>query len=831
MKNWTKRTLAMMLALVMVLGIAACGNKNTNNAQPGDGDTTEPTPVADTYTYNTSMGASPLNWNPHAWEMSNEDTLMAYINTPFVDVSIADDGVNYTWVYEGATAITDITATFEGRDEWGITQDSGMVYQIDLNPDMKWDDGTPINADDYIYSMQQLFNPEMKNYRANSYYTGSTTAVMNGYAYYCNDKVGENILSENTPDGETAAAPADSWVKGDDGAYVDANGNPLYFAVNAPLNGWLSGETLANYVDAYGADYFDLTNWDALKALMDEDGFVPVTEETYGYMLTTIGGNPAWGEGESNLVNYTYYVSGVYEETPWEKVGLLKNGDYSLIYILENPCSEFYFLSNMTSTWLVKKDLYEAGKKTVENLVATDYCTSLETTACTGPYKLVSFETDKQLRLTKNENWYGWTDGKHEGQYQTTDIVFDIIAEHNTAMQLFNQGNLDDVELTSDDLTTYRMSDYLLKTDQTYTFRFIFASDIEALKALEDKAGDGANKRVLSYDDFRKAISLSMDRASFAAEATPGYKPAYYLLNYLYYYDIENNSESQYRNTEAGMEAVLNLYGIEYGEGKTYATAEDAYAAVTGYDLEAARALFQSVYEQAIADGNYTDGQAININCMASAASSLTSDDTRQQDLLNEMVGAATVGTGFEGKITFTFQSGSSTRYDDVAAGKIEMIRGAWGGAAFYPFSTIRVYCEPDYMGGLALIHESCGWDPGAEKWTINTDFDGDGTAEEKTDTLQNWAKSINGGGEYSDNPDLCLVILSNLETAILSSYQCIPWATETLCTLNSQQIAYATTDYNIMYGYGGIRLMTYNYTDAEWTEYVASQGGTLNYE
>ena len=27
------------------------------------------------------------------------------------------------------------------------------------------------------------------------------------------------------------------------------------------------------------------------------------------------------------------------------------------------------------------------------------------------------------------------------------------------------------------------------------------------------------------------------------------------------------------------------------------------------------------------------------------------------------------------------------------------------------------------------------------------------------------------------------------------------------------------------------LRLMTYNYTDAEWDEYVAEEGGTLSYE
>ena len=809
-----KKLTAMLLACVMVLGLAACGDNGDSNTE-----------VTETYTYNSYMEASPLNWNPHAWEMNNEDTLMSYINMGFVDISIAEDGVNYEWVYEMATNIEDVTTTWEHADEWGVTYDYGQVYKIELNPDAKWDDGTPIKAADYVYSMQQLLSSEMKNYRANSYYSGSVLAVMGGYGYYNNDKVGQPIFSENLQADDSFGAEFELV----DGKYVDANGNDVYLAVDAALNNWLGGNSLAAYVGAY-PDYFNLENWDALAAQVDENGLVPATEENWN-MLASVISTAAWNEDETCVPYYTYYISGTYEETKWEEVGLVADGDYTLYYILETPSTEFYFLANMTSTWLVKEDLYEAGKSTVEGLVATDYCTSQETTACTGPYKLVSFEADKQMRLTKNENWYGWTDGKHEGQFQTTDIVFDIVAEHATQLQLFQQGNLDGVSLTSDDMDTYRMSDYLLKTDSTYTFRYIFATDLDALIALEQEAGDGANKRVLYYDDFRKAISLAMDRADFAAQATPAYKPAYYLLNYLYYYDIENDANSQYRNTTEGMEAVLNLYGIEYGEGKTYATVEEAYNAVTGYDVEAARALFQAVYEQAVADGNYTDGQAINITCMCSASSALTADDTRQQDLLNEYMAEATKGTGFEGKITFTFKCGSTSRYEDVALGRVEMIRGAWGGAAFYPFSTIRVYCEPDYMGGVTAIHESCGWDPTTETLSVTADFDGDGTEETLTDTFQNWGKSINGGGAYDGNAEVSMKILSALETGILGAYQCIPWSTETACDLYSQQIHYATLNYNIMYGYGGIRLMTYNYSDQAWAEYVSSQGGTLNYE
>ena len=143
-------------------------------------------------------------------------------------------------------------------------------------------------------------------------------------------------------------------------------------------------------------------------------------------------------------------------------------------------------------------------------------------------------------------------------------------------------------------------------------------------------------------------------------------------------------------------------------------------------------------------------------------------------------------------------------------------------------------------MGGLEMIHESCGWNPSVETLELTVDVDGDGTAETVERTLQDWAKLINGGIQDADgntieaailDPDTQLTIFAALENAVLGSYQCIPFAAETACQLYSQQIKYFTLNYNIMYGYGGIRLMTYNYDDAAWDAYVASQGGTLSYE
>lgn len=811
--NKMTKILALVMAMLMVLPVlAACkkdgGETDKPTAEPGK-ETQVPSSNAE-YTYNLTMGASPATWNPHTWETNADSEIMSYLEMPFVDTTIADDGVNFKWVYEMATSVEDVTATYEDREKWLVAGEDGslptanVIYKIELNPNAKWQDGTPINADTYIYSMQQCISPEMKNYRANSYTEGSS-AIKNAKAYFNNDKAGKpNYI---------------------DAAGQDVEGKDLIVSVDAACV--FFGGALKDYSADY-ADYFkDADGNDLYKVIEDyvkangTDGYAVVDEATLN-AIKTVAEN--FGQPQ-NYLEFLFIQDGLVEEMPWENVGLIKGGDYTIYYVLENAETEFYFLTSLTSNWIVYEDLYEAGKETINDLVSTDYGTEIANYQAFGPYKLTSFEKDKQFVLERNENWYGWTDGNHEGQYQTTKVVYDIVSDSQTALMLFNQGKLDEISLNADDMQIYRASENLLKTDQTYTYRWIFATDFEKLKALENDAGDGSNKQIIGYDEFRHAMSLAINRSELCAQATPGYKPAYYLQNSLYYYNIENDENSIYRNTTQAKEAVLRVYGIEYGEGKEYATVDEAYAAVTGYDVEEAKKLFEEAADRAIADGRYTEGQEIKITCYATAAQSLSTDYSNECQMINDYFAKATEGTKLEGKITVEYKAAIENRYADIAAGKVEMARGAWGGAAFYPFSSIRVYCEPEYMGSLDAIHESCGFDPTTE--TIIIPIDG----QDKEDTYQNWAKAINDPAQYAGDIDKCLLILSYLESNILSGYHCIPFACDAIVSMYSYQIKYATTNYNIMYGYGGIRLMTYAYDDAGWDAFVKSQGGELDYK
>lgn len=597
----------------------------------------------------------------------------------------------------------------------------------------------------------------------------------------------------------------------------------------------------------------DDESYGALKEAANAYGYIKVTDKNKAQVLSITDqylsafGMSIYTDAEKTKVNenlfkeFLFYNTGEFAASyDWSNVGLLKVDDYTIDYVVEGTEEEFYFLTSLTSNWIVYLPLYNQLKSQVGELATTKYGTSVDTYMSYGPYKLVSYEKDKQIKMTRNENWYGWTDGQHVGQFQTTDIVADIISDDSTLEGLFLSGKIDSLSLNSSQLANYRNSENLLKTDQTYTFRFVFASDLTALKGLEAKYNNGKNLQVLSYDDFRKAISLSLNRTEFAAQATGGYKPAYSLYNNIYYYNVAEDPESIYRRTDEAKQAIVDLYGIEYGADKTYKTLDDAYKAITGYDVESAKALFQSVYKQAVKDGRYTDGQEILIHCDATGAKSLSEDDIAQQRLLNQYVAAATKGTGFEGKISFEFRTNTADRYADITAGKVEMIRGAWGGAAFYPFSAIRCYVGVEYQKGIENIHESCGWDPRAVKLSLTYDFDGDGNDETWEYDLEQWSVLINGGGKLARTGDKVytavtdakakLYIMSQLEKTVLSAYQCIPFASQTVCSLFSHKIRYATLNYNVMYGYGGLRLMTYNYTDMEWDNYVKSQNNKLSY-
>lgn len=799
-----KKILAGLLVLIMVLALVGC-------TKPGK----DKGVVTGDFTYNTYSTSLGNNWNPHTWETNADDAILTYLSMPFVTMQAenTEDGI-YQWVYEMATEITDVTKDHqddlakypvklpEGTDASAVTE--GYVFEIKLNPNAKWQDGTPINADSYVESMKALLDPAMKNYRANLYYTGES-AVAGGNGYFYSDLAGQEYYAD------AAEEEADEY-------YTNMNEACVFF-----------GDAAATYYNAGYADYFKDAEGNDLFAKYADQGYVLVTDEVKADLLTM---SQTFGDDNPEAWREWSFVKKVYESVDWDHVGLYKVDDYTIRYVMENKIDYYYALTSFTSTWLVYMPYYEGNKDTSGELVTTKYGTGVENTMSYGPYKLESLQDGKQIVFTQNENWYGWekdqdgrlysitpylVDGEHVQRFQTTKIVIDVMTD-DAAKQAFLKGELIEWAPSAEELPTYAASEQLYKADESYTMSFFFNTGLEALQEM-DKSKGNINSVVMSNVNFRKAFSLGIDRAEWVT-ATAGYTPTFGLMNTTYYYDFYNDPQSAYRSSEPAMQAICDLYGVEYGEGTPYATLKDAYKSINGYNLTMAKELMAQACKELVEAGLYTEGQEIKIR-IGFKKGALDSTDQKQVELMNKYINAAAEGSGF-GKITLEAIGNITDRYGDTAKGEYAIGYGAWGGAQLYPFRNFRVYCDPSYVD----IHEAGCWDPSTETLTLKV------KGEDVTMTWQDWSASMLGAGRFAEESnEVKLEITAQMEKLYLEKYYRIPLATSTSCTLLAFKANYYTPDYNLAYGWGGLELMKYNYNDAEWAEFVKSQNGQLNYE
>lgn len=801
------------------------------------------------YTYRSYTSALAKNWNPHAWETNADDNALSYVSEGFVSLTAKDtkNGV-YQWAYDMAESITDVTKTkkddltkydvYLGTNEDGSAvtadqyidsleeDDTGrVVYQIKLRSGLKWEDGTVINADSFVKSFEYLLEPNLQNYRANLYFSGES-AVAGGYERYYS---GRKTYVDNSSVGLVSS---DDDVELKDGVYVQkSNGLGIKLALGVS-NSYLGGTYSLKDYAKYG--YLDATVWAKLAPAIGEDGFAPATSENVALLKELLDNSPAWGEDASYWVYYLY-CENQFEEFSFDKVGLYKVDDLTFNYVMDTPLDWSQALISFTSNWLVKTDEYEKLLKKDTTPWTTTYGTTVDTTFSYGPYKLDSLQAEKQMVFVRNENWWGWekdssgklvsytpfeVDGAKRKQYNATKIVIDVM-QPSAAKQSFEAGKLSEYSPTATELSSYTRSDALYQVSETYTMSLFFNTDVDDLKTMDTSKGN-KNSVVLSNTDFRKAFSLAIDRSEYVT-ATAAYTPAYAIMNDLYYYDVWNDPTSSYRNSEPAMQAICNLYGVEWGEGKTYKTLKEAYQSITGYNLTDAKALMKSAHDSLVEEGLYKSGEAITIK-IALTAGEITSDLQSQLALLNKYINAAAEGSGF-GTITLEGVGNLTDRYGDVPKGEYAIGYGAWGGAAFYPFRNFQVYCDPDSYD----INEAACWDPTTETLKIEFEYNGEKFSDEMT--WQAWSGALTGTGKYATaSNEIKLRITAIMEEEYLNKYYRIPLCGTTAAFLLGRQVSYYTDTYNIMYDFGGFRLMTFNYDDAEWEKYVADHGGKIDY-
>lgn len=813
------RAAAFILLLFLLLSIASGCEKKEESPAPSPEATSVPAALTATplpsptetpeialpgfHTLRLSTETKPRCWNVHSWVSASDAFLWSMTTSPLMDIGL-ESGENGeaedTWLFTLAESVEDITSSWEGAAAWGIgPEETGRVWRIRLVPDACWDDEahTPINADSYLDSMRLLLSPDRANYRAEAFCSG--TMELSGAGAYL--RSGTNTWVENAFEGGITF-PLSEWSVGTDGFCRTPEGNLLCIPLRSPLNVWLDGNSLEDY---YRAGYVPEEIYSALEDLADPEGFVPLNSHSL-QLLYSFTGSDAWGrESWEDLAYYTAYRKS-WPVTSWESVGLLKEDEFTLLYICANSVDEFDFLFGLTTPWLVYPPLYEGGSFEYDGKLFTDYGTSPETSISCGPYRIVSLD-ETQAVLERNESWFGY--GRiGEELYETDRIVLSFL-DRAEALTQFRQGKLDVLE----DADASPSDAILLSKDDAYVYRYFMVTDRNTLFTLQEQASDGnkrVNKTCLANDAFRDALSYSIDRVRLAAAGDDSCRPALGLIGDLYRCNVAGDLSSRYRSSVPGTYALCASYGVNLSGIKDSTELRLAAERCTGFDAAKARRLFQTAADQMIAAGEWDEGMVVEL-CCAVGGESLSEGQKRQNALMQEFLDTATAGTDFQGKCSIAFVC-VPDRYAAVAAGEIEMGYGAWGGAPFDPFGLIQCYCDPSFN----TIQEGKGFDPSSKLLTLLFQ------EELVTRSYTEWCRSILEGGEYAADPELRLQVLAGLEEALLKERRFIVVAQGMTPLWLSNKLEPGSRSYSILSSFGGIRSLRYTQDDAQW---AASHG------
>lgn len=828
-----QKKLLMLIAMVLVVVLCASvltackkdkGNDDENVTKPGTG-----WEDAKMYTMREYTSQMPSQWCTILSSDNVNNTMESYFTSAFYEFNYKFDANGkivpgaYTVEYSAATKLEDVTKKYAGQYGLAADAEKGQAFAMTLRNDLTWDDGTPIKAADFVYSMSQQLSPKYLFATASNYYSGNYV-IHNAQNYV---KQGQKGWFDN---GNMNLAYSDLAL-GADGKYT-LKGNECTIALKKPLV-WLRGDTL-DFCVTDTPQYFDTEAYASLLALANENGDVAVTAESLALLTTVITAKAAWGETKENTVGYMY-VNYEYPAMDFSEVGyFVGDNEYELVMVIDGTLNPLDAEGNLTyeagyyfSSWpLVKKDLWERCEDQSKTPYANSYCTTQEKSASWGPYKLTNYQDQKTYTVSRNDKWFGYGLPQYANQYQTDAIVTEKIEEWDTAWLAFQKGNLDGIGMDVKIAADYRTSKRAYFTPETYTF------DLNIQSNATSKT-DKRNNLLLNYADFRKAISLSLDRDDYCAKNNPSSQAALGLLNSMYYYDVENGKV--YRDTIQAKEAILNAYGAtknadgswKVGE-TTYTDIEDALDATTGYNLTLARQLVESAVAQAKKDGKYSDGDEIILTYGIETQSANTD---RVKNWFQAAFDNMTKGTSIEGKVKIEyFMFSSATWSEQFADGEYDLCFGAWGNA---PFNPAYLLCETQISDENRYAVK---WDPTTVEVTVKATPDDKHKDGNYTYNLAQWRLILQGKDgcpvNFKNFPmEDQLAALGAVETAILKEYYSIPVFSRYSASLMGYKVDYISYEYNTFMGYGGIRYMTFNYDDIAWAEFVASNNNILNYK
>lgn len=193
-----------------------------------------------------------------------------------------------------------------------------------------------------------------------------------------------------------------------------------------------------------------------------------------------------------------------------DTVGVKAIDKYTVEYTLTT--STPYFLS-----YLIIELFYPVEKAFLDK-VGEDFGTSMETMLYNGGYYISTWERDKLVELTKNENYWD------KDNITVNKLNFQKVGDELTGLEMFQRGEITGCTVTADQLKALKGTEWEkyinLKDKNTVTFWF----------TMNFQSKNTEFQKFVNNDNFRKALLYGIDRVKISSLYEPN-DPEFFIRN------------------------------------------------------------------------------------------------------------------------------------------------------------------------------------------------------------------------------------------------------------------------------------------------------------
>lgn len=170
-----KNVLVITLIMTMVMSLfIGCGKPaDVGTTDPANEEVTQPTGPK----ILRLAGMPAETFNPHTSDTSETKDLINYMYSTLLDLIVDETGESVEFVPDHAKELP--------------TTEDNIVWTFKLKENIKWTDGTPINAHDYEYSWKMLLDQKLANYAAFVLY--DNIPIVNARNYFTGEANWEDV--------------------------------------------------------------------------------------------------------------------------------------------------------------------------------------------------------------------------------------------------------------------------------------------------------------------------------------------------------------------------------------------------------------------------------------------------------------------------------------------------------------------------------------------------------------------------------------------------------------------------------------------------------------